>query len=257
MRGHFDKMSTIPGRPEEFVFLLGVTNLLYYSSLPPRQKVDAPPSSYNYSNDAYSQVFLNDVFVMILTMLSLQFIFGSPVIQISSHSCRITALSVCCNGKICATGDERGGICLLRLLDIINELPITRHIHPQVDPTHDSEHNKAMISRFTGRIDGPVRVLLKGHNGGPIFSLVWLSNDSADLTSYGNSKQLLSKVQTHWLASGSLNQMVCIWCVSINLEATLMMTLPTVSTHILCLHSFPSDRGSEIANILISWNIIH
>ena len=34
---HWDKMNTIPGRPNEFLFLLGPSNALLYSAIPARR----------------------------------------------------------------------------------------------------------------------------------------------------------------------------------------------------------------------------
>jgi WD40 repeat protein len=104
---HWDKMTTIPDRPDEMIFLLGISNKLMYTALPP------PESNPYPMQPLLASTARGDI---------PGFIFGAPVMEISSHQSRITALSVSPAGHILASGDENGKVrlLLLRLLDEIS-----------------------------------------------------------------------------------------------------------------------------------------
>lgn len=97
---HWDKMVTIPGRPDEFLFLLGISRSIMYTSLP--ASLDHPypvkPLLSSLTRSDFSG-----------------FIYGTPVLQICSHSSRITALATSSQGQLLASGDEEGHLRILML----------------------------------------------------------------------------------------------------------------------------------------------
>ena len=72
IKTHFDKICFIPGRPGEFVFLLGISKVLMYSALPGTGNGLASTSSDHAPDFAY----------------------GCPVLELVQHSARITAVDI-------------------------------------------------------------------------------------------------------------------------------------------------------------------
>lgn len=88
---HWDKVSLIPGRSGDILFLLGVSKTLLYTSLPGSSSIIA-----NYSSE-----------------LSTGFTNGTPVVEVLSHHTRITCLAVSSHGELVVSGDEQGYIKIL------------------------------------------------------------------------------------------------------------------------------------------------
>eukprot|EP01036_Dinobryon_divergens_P025046 gene25046-33558_t len=209
---HWDKMSTIPGRPHEFLFLLGPSNALLYSAVPARRST-----------------ILDDTFT--------EFIFGSPCVQLLTHPCRITALAVCARGAVLATGDERG--CLrLTALSLLDSLP---SVQERLAPPSSSSSSSSSIrppsssSYLLPRSEGlSLRRTIQAHDGTPVFALAWLATDHLQGGGGGGE-------QVRWLVSGSMVTLSA--ARGLQLEA--MASLQTASTHILCLHSFSCCSSSS------------
>ena len=72
IKSHFDKFCPIPGRPDEFVFLLGISKTLMYSALP------GSTSSTLAKNTSVH---------------SAEFAYGSPVLELVQHPARITSVA--------------------------------------------------------------------------------------------------------------------------------------------------------------------
>lgn len=101
MKEHWDKFALIPGRPDEFLFIMGVSNSLLYSALPSRTPYPERPVIASTTRADFSE-----------------YIFGTPVMHIDTHSSRITALAVSLTGSMSAAGDESGFIKLLVLTQL-------------------------------------------------------------------------------------------------------------------------------------------
>lgn len=77
---HWDKVTFIPGRPDEVIFLLGISRTIMYSSLSRSSPCD--------------------------------------VVELSTHSSRITSIIASDDGQILASGDDRGILKLLFLKNL-------------------------------------------------------------------------------------------------------------------------------------------
>jgi WD40 repeat protein len=135
IRQHWDKVSLIPGKPGEILFLMGVSNTLHLAAVPGSASPLAELTDATSSN----------------------YVYGTPVLQIYSHISRITSLCMSPFGNVFASGDENGYI------NFINCMPPSSVIDKEPDewwqcPTAAPNHTN------------PV---LRAHNG-PIFSLQWL-----------------------------------------------------------------------------------
>jgi hypothetical protein len=141
---HWDKMRLIPGRPGEVLFLLGITQTLYYSAFPGSSSPLA--STISRSSPGYT--------------------FGTPVIEIAHHEGRITALEVSSCGQMLATGDEHG---FVKLMMICRPESLHHTIDPQALP-HDIAEKLSFEC-----IDAEVRANgLRAHLG-PVFSMAWVN----------------------------------------------------------------------------------
>ena len=116
INSHWDKMCTIPGRPDELIFVLGVSNQLLYTALPHQQHNDS-----NKNKDVNDVGESQSPFLAINTRADYadKYIYGTPVMQISDHTSRITSIAVSPFGHMIASGDEKGlvKILMLRVLD--------------------------------------------------------------------------------------------------------------------------------------------
>jgi WD40 repeat protein len=136
---HWDKMCLIPKRPGDVLFLLGVAKCLFYSAFPGSL---SPMSASVHS-------------------CCPGFTYGTPVMELLTHTSRITAVSVSPCGHIVATGDENGYIKMI----ILNRPDRLKHT---INKRHTEEINFAFeeeVLNGTG---------IRCHTG-PIFSLEWMS----------------------------------------------------------------------------------
>lgn len=117
---HWDKMSTIPGRPGELLLVLGVSRALLHTNL--------PPSSGAFAMNNY--------------------VFGRPALQLWAHSARITSLNVSGDGALVCTGDEAGGLRLVqlsKLAGLIDGAP-SRTVDPSLGMQHLQAHAGSVFS---------------------------------------------------------------------------------------------------------------
>jgi len=205
---HWDKMTTIPGRPDEIIFLLGVSRTLMYTAIP-------PPEDKPYPDEPLLASTARSDFP--------GFIFGSPVMEVASHAARITSMSVSPAGHILATGDELGNVRLL-LLRLLEDISVFNR---------NSQRKKKHSSATTFSEFLPAYNILHEAHPGPVFSIEWLpilcAPESTTMRHYA-------------LATGSIDRSVRIWRVSCSssrgIRIAPAMILDTLSTHILSLNSY-------------------
>jgi WD40 repeat protein len=205
---HWDKMTTIPDRPDELILLLGVSRTLMYTALP-------PPSHSPYPEQPLlASTARGDI---------PGFIFGSPIMEISAHNARITALAVSPAGHILASGDEVGNVKLL-LLRLLDEISVFK----QNERRRKKQQSASNFSKFLPTYN----VSLPAHDG-PIFCLQWLPI----IASSGSNN-----VRSYALVTGSIDRTVRIWRVTCSSSAGITMTpamnLDTLTTHVLSLNAY-------------------
>ena len=205
---HWDKIVTIPDRPDEIIFLLGVTKSLYYTALPgstgpyPEEPFLAKTTRYDFSD----------------------YIYGTPVMELWTHNSRITSLSVSPFGQIAASGDENGNLKLL-VLRLLDELSISL----KADQKKKRKNSPAAINTFR-----PEHKITQLAHSGPVFSMQWLTTVCEGTDYIG--------MRAYCLATGSTDRSVKLWRVTCSTRHGLtmqpLMFLDTLTTHILCLGSF-------------------
>eukprot|EP01041_Mallomonas_annulata_P004682 gene4682-9278_t len=216
---HWDKLALIPGLPGEFLFLLGVSNTVFYTALPGSVAHIAASSKDDRTDSVY----------------------GTPVINILSHSVRVTALCVSSDGSLLASGDESGKV-KVTLLQI---------------------HKQSLQYRSTSFTMGGHNITSYGdelHNTveahtGSILCAHWLSGDR------GSSDDM-----EHYLITGSNDRVARVWSVrvfsfaapfsspsaylaksSLQMTMELIVELPTTTTYILSMGSVKiGGRGTCI-----------
>lgn len=201
---HWDKLSLIPNRPGEIIFLLGISKKIMYSKIPSATKLGYPRYHLvSNSSKRYLSTFLH----------------GSVISEIYSHSNRITSLGVSENGHLLASGDENGSIKVyfLPLLEELNSTP-DDILHRSVRSFASSEHN-------------PRYLISQNIHSGPIFSVHWLLSTTQS-----------SDSNTHYLITGSNDRALRIWSVTASYDHGLQLksciAMTTISASILCISSF-------------------
>jgi hypothetical protein len=216
---HYDKFSTIPGKESEFIFLLGVSNSILHTKLP--------------------DMISDDV---LTNMQWSSYHFGSPVLELASHTTRITSVSVSPNGKYLASGDESGNVKILLLQTKTNMQQVLTDEFQRINQKQSDSSNIIQqvnqIQRNTNK-----NYLLKYdkteslHNG-PVFALQWLYPQS--VTSFNSSNGLLT---------GSIDRVIRLWNVTYSvahgIEMRQMMIFDTFSSHVLSLQTFSSSAFAE------------
>ena len=132
---HFDKMCLIPNRPGEFVFLLGVSRSVLYSSVPGYSKSDV-----GAVGRVGSHVFHH----------------GCPVFELYSHGVRITSLAASSTGNFLATGDETGLVKITNIFLFRADLP-TDHSRGELGKPRKQSQQPAFNEGLT--------VTLEAHEG--------------------------------------------------------------------------------------------
>ena len=218
---HWDKMVTIADRPNEIIFLLGISKVLMYTCLPGS---DSTNINVPYPNGSAA----------IATMTRSDFpgyIYGTPVMEIATHVARVTSMAVSPSGHVLASGDEHGNVrlLLLQLLDSISNF--------KKEEQKKKKHTKA---RMFNDFKASYNITNKAHEGS-LFSMEWLPVTSTkdDVRYYG-------------LVTGSVDRAVRIWTVSCCSRNGLKMIpcqlLDTLSTHILSLCTYElTDKVQEMA----------
>jgi hypothetical protein len=217
---HYDKFATIPGKESEFIFLLGVSNSILHTKLP--------------------DMISDDV---LTNMQWSSYHFGSPVLELASHTTRITSVSVSPNGKYLASGDESGNVKVLLLQTKTNMQQVLTDEFQRINNQKQSDSSNIVqqvnqIQRNTNK-----NYLLKYdkteslHNG-PVFALQWLYPQS--VTSFNSSNGLLT---------GSIDRVIRLWNVTYSvahgIEMRPMMIFDTFSSHVLSLQTFSSSAFAE------------
>ena len=218
VQSHWDKIVLVPQRPGEIIFLLGVSKKLMYTAVP------GFPNPYP-ANPMIARTTRGD---------SPDFLYGTPILELASHSCRITALATSDDGHLSASGDEHGNVQLCVLF---------RQMAGKKTLSSSELKNS--------------RVMLKPH-GGPIFSIQWLpvtvSIRSQSINDINGSKNV------HYVATGSADRAVRLWkvvcCSEEGITASIYSNFDTTSTHILSMHSCfisnkkRNDSGRENSDTL-------
>jgi hypothetical protein len=130
----FDKFTTIPGKINEIIFLLGISRSVYHCKLP----VDGLDSAVGYGYG------------------------GSPILEICRHDCRVTSFAVSHNGRFLATGDETGHVKIILLQSKEN-------IQEIISSKGSNELSK-MKKAFLPKYDKMEQL----HSNTSIFSLSWI-----------------------------------------------------------------------------------
>ena len=205
---HWDKMTTIPDRPDEIIFLHGIARVLMYTALP-------PPEDEPYPDRPLLASTARGDFP--------GFIFGSPVMEISSHPARITSLCVSPAGHILASGDEHGNVRLL-LLRLLDEISVFKQ--------NERRRKKHTAATSFSKFLPTYNICVPAHQG-PIFSMQWLPIMSCSES---------NNVRNYALVTGSVDRSVRIWritcCSRAGITMTHAMNLDTLSTHVMSLSSY-------------------
>lgn len=228
---HFDKFILIPNRPDEFIFLLGVSNRIYYSALPGYER--------NYPLSPFiSQTTRNDYD---------EYIYGAPVLELWSHANRITCLGISHSGEVLASGDEEGRLKLLFMQQLDDLSVIVNR-----SATHST---KKVKSRLHFEDMSPNFKLTKKIHSGPIYALSFLpfrfsfqSVNRPDNVAISEIKNEEKDYQL-LLASGSTDNVVHIWSIHFSTKTGMtrvdnLMSLRIMTSNILCLHSIAVDDVS-------------
>ena len=147
---HWDKMVLIPHRPNEVIFLLGISKSIYYTALP-------APENNPYSDKPFLAKTSRSDYP--------DFIYGTPVLELWSHNSRVTSIAVSACGHLLASGDEQGYIRIL-LLRLLDALAIGQQEKPKRNSLSDS------TLRLTDGV-AEFKITVRGHSG-PLFAMEWL-----------------------------------------------------------------------------------
>jgi hypothetical protein len=87
---HWDKMVIVPNRPGEIIFVLGISKMLLYTAVP---GFTGPyPAEPMIARSTRGD--------------SPEFLYGTPILELCPHTCRVTALATSNNGHLMASGRE-------------------------------------------------------------------------------------------------------------------------------------------------------
>jgi WD40 repeat protein len=148
---HWDKLSLLPGRPGELLFVLGISKAIMYTAVPgftgpyPKSPLLAKTTRGDLPDFAY----------------------GTPVLELTSHDSRVTAMAVSPSSSILVSGDEHGFVKVLLLA--------SESADAAAGGTELHEWKKQQNSSFNeaDRRHENIRLTIRAHNG-PVFSLQWL-----------------------------------------------------------------------------------
>ena len=216
---HWDKMLAIPERPDELVFLLGVSKNLMYSALPGTVPYPSEPFISGTTRSDFTG-----------------YIYGTPVMELWSHIARITSVAVSPTGQLLASGDEQGNVKLL-MLRLLDQLIITQK------GAKDSKKGGASQLPTFSTFRPEYKITTRAHLHGPIFAMQWLQMPS--LPPKGSDEDLFNssrRTRYYCLATGSMDCAVRLWGVTCSTSKGLtmspIMVLDTLSTQTLALHSY-------------------
>jgi WD40 repeat protein len=215
---HWDKLVLVPNRPDELIFLLGMSNKVMHTSLPN----PLPNSSKSKPHTLFTNKDVSD------------FIYGSPILELYGHSSRVMSMGICSGGQVLATGSEDGQVKLLsiQLLDMLSSVD---------DPPFYSVGGLNKLGVV------PVYKLSRRIHNGPIFALNWIESYS---TSSTDEK---SQEYRHCLVTGSSDRTVHLWTVfSSNLAGVQLyplLNLSIIASNVLSISSLMyNDKFIEQQN---------
>lgn len=227
---HFDKFSTITGKDDEILFLLGISKSIYHSKLP---DIIVPPDG-TYGEEDGTTDLLDQGKPPIYG-----YHLGSPVLELANHPTRVTALAVSWQGKYLASGDEAGHVKIIMLQTKDNMQQVITNEFQRMQQEALSGPVSSKLKELSFKVKTSTKSYLPKYDftellhDGPIFSLQWIHPNLT--TDFNHSQGLLT---------GSLDRAVRLWGVSYSVSHGIgispMMVFDTFSTHILSLHAFSS-----------------
>eukprot|EP01038_Epipyxis_sp_PR26KG_P005487 gene5487-7598_t len=228
---HWDKMCTIPNRPYEILFLLGISQRIYYSALPGKGSIRS--GDIQSKQPLISSTTRGDY---------PDFIYGTPILAISNHKSRITSLSVSPLGHMVSSGDDMGTVklCMLQVLDEESNI--------QQFKQNQRKYSKSnSIAEDLKNYD----IVINNCHAGPIFSMLWLP--------VINCKD--NNIWYYGLMTGSIDKSVKLWriscCTKNGITVNPWMIFDTLSTHVLCLNSYTiveQDQTKQLSLTKLSNN---
>ncbi len=208
IRLHWDKMVTIPSRPQEIIFLLGISKTIMYSSLPASEGDPYP------QRPILSSVTRGDF---------PGYNYGTPILQINQQDGRITSMAVSLMGHFLASGDEYGNVRIL-LLQSPNEDRAA--LHEELAKNTSAHH----VFRSSYNIS-------KAVHKGPVFAIQWLPMITIANTQIGGND-----VYHYSFVTGSADRAVRLWSLTFQFKEGItvapLLAFDTFSTHMLCLQAF-------------------
>lgn len=232
VQSHWDKLLIVPNRPGEIIFMLGVSNLLLYTAIPgfPHPYPTEPMIARTTRGD------------------SSEYLYGTPVLELSSHNCRVTALAASSNGHLLASGDEHGNlrisVLVHRVSECVTSFAKTKRLATRNAASSELEALDKSVSNT---------VYFKPHCG-PIFSVQWLpvtipiTIPITSVTSTSDSGSDESGLM-YYFATGSADQKVRVWkavyCRTKGLVITPYCNLDTTTTQVLSMHSYLIPTAAE------------
>ena len=237
---HYDKVTTIPNRKNELLFVLGISKSIYHTIFPNTQD----PASYTL---------------------------GNSVNTLYTHNARILSLSITHDGVIISTGDEYGGITLqilqlptstMKGYDLLDDFERSIHKHNNDTNTtltelllpindYDSYRSETFSQWSISKSPHKYKYIYRDprSTATPILSLQWLPTvitPTPTHTKKGHNSDHDIEPITYYLISGSDDCLVHVWIVNLTLgvnrsDTVISMipfrTLSTITTSILCMSS--------------------
>jgi hypothetical protein len=184
---HFDKALFLSNRPGEILFVLGVSNILYFSALP------GSPSRLTRTGQVHNNGFVS----------------GTPVLEVYAHTSRITSMCTSVSGNILATGDESGNIKIMILQQSENEKSLYKY-----NSNYYSLNDKLIHNDY------------QAHND-TIFTIKWLPCENSgvcnkskmheevnDDVNVNDSNMIVFDIYRQWyLVSGSADRCLRVWSI--------------------------------------------
>ena len=226
VQSHWDKLLLVPNRPGEIIFMLGVSKLLLYTAIPgfPHPYPTEPMIARTTRGD------------------SPEYLYGTPVLEISSHNCRVTALATSSNGHLLASGDEHGNLRVSVLVQRFSEC-VTSFANTKRLATRNAGRSESKaFSECASNV-----VNFKPHNG-PIFSVQWLPV-TIPITSTTSTSTSEECGLMYYFVTGSSDRIVRVWrtffCRTEGLVVTPYCNLDTTTTQVLSMHTYLIPTTTE------------
>ena len=190
---HWDKLVVVPNRPGEIIFLMGVSKTILYTVVPGWSGPYPPEPMLARTTRGDSP----------------EFIYGTAILELYQHTCRVTSLATSDDGHLLASGDEQGQLHIATLchyrggdstvfvppyrpVDFEKEPMVTMPLSPQFDV---APNRKVTITPHrdenSGNTGGKVAL-----GPGPLFSLQWLPGAISITTDSTRFNDLFSVVRS-------------------------------------------------------------